>query len=287
MITTSKMRPQARRVLEKLYGTNDETDLYADDDDQLADSEAVSEALERHPSRAGRGLSTLDEERARALDEEYRLRAAAARELHGETHGWDYLPTIPAIKVVAVVGDTGSGKTAACLGVLEAYKAAGRRVAAYQFPRADILARSGIADVKSPWALGNLRDCVVWIDEPHISLPKARAGDFLTELLSLARQNSVVLLFSTSDTRWFTAKIECYVDGTIIKDLNPKFAKRNGVVHEALSTTSRFGLDGFRLEVNEHIFHCRKAPEHCGRHTAGLPLCWDEKLSTAWAGGRR
>ena len=128
-------------------------------------------------------------------------------------------------KVVSVVGNTGSGKTAACFNILSAVKDRKTYIVDHPFPEA--LEGSGVQNIPSI-SFEDVSDCVIWVDEPQLVFPKyeRRNNDALLMMCSLARQRDITLVFSTSDTRWINKGMESYVDTWLIKNLDFNMVKQ-------------------------------------------------------------
>ena len=67
-------------------------------------------------------------------------------------------------KVVAVVGHTGSGKTASCFNIMDSIKGKSKYIIDHPFPEA--LSGTGITNIPSI-DFENLSDSAIWIDEPQ------------------------------------------------------------------------------------------------------------------------
>lgn len=182
-------------------------------------------------------------------------------------------------KVVSVVGNTGSGKTAACFNILSSFKDRDLFIVDHPFPEA--LEGTNIQNIPSI-SFEEVSDCVIWIDEPQLVFPKyeKRNNDSLLMMCSLARQRDITLLFSTSDTRWINKGMEAYVDTWVIKNLDFNLVKQGSVIkkiiqqkyHNIMPTTFKLGQD-------ESIVYCPNQLERPIKVKSKLPSFWTEKLS--------
>ncbi|MBC8282210.1 MAG: ATP-binding protein, partial [Nitrospinae bacterium] len=93
-------------------------------------------------------------------------------------------------KVVSIVGETGSGKTATCYSIMDQIKEKEKYVVDHPTP--DILSPSGVVNIPD-LSMDELCDCVLWIDEPQLIFPKyqKKNNDHLMMLYSLARQRDI------------------------------------------------------------------------------------------------
>ena len=182
-------------------------------------------------------------------------------------------------KVVSVVGETGSGKTATCYSIMDKIK--GRKKYIVDHPYPQILERSGITNLPE-LSMDDIYDCCVWIDEPQLVFPKyqKRNNDHLMMLYSLARQRDITLLLSTSDTRWINKGMEAYVDTWLIKNLDFDLVKQGSVIKKIIAQKYHNIMPkGFRMNQTEAIIYCKAQLER--PHKINVPLLkyWSEKYS--------
>lgn len=182
-------------------------------------------------------------------------------------------------KVIAVVGNTGSGKTAACFNILSSIKTKDKYIVDHPLPEA--LEGTGVQNMPAI-SFEEMSDCVIWIDEPQLIYPKyqKRNNDGLMMMCSLARQRDVTLILSTSDTRWINKGMESYVDTWVIKNLDFNLVKNGSIIKNIISRKyNNIMPASFKLSKEEAIVYC---PEHLDRPEkvkVSLPSYWSDKLS--------
>lgn len=194
----------------------------------------------------------------------------------------DIFHIVAKLKSVAIVGDTGAGKTALSYRVIDAIKeATGREVYVYRHPQPKLIAQVGYKTMLNLAEMETLQEIILWIDEPqlHISRYEKRANDALLQILSMARQRGITLIITTSDTRFITRGLESYMDAYMIKDLEPGLVKQGSIIKKILKANTFFDVDGFTCPVNEFVFHSRRFKEAAGRHRFLLPSYWSEEHS--------
>ena len=182
-------------------------------------------------------------------------------------------------KVVSVVGNTGSGKTAACFNILSAVKDRKTYIVDHPFPEA--LEGSGVQNIPSI-SFEDVSDCVIWVDEPQLVFPKyeRRNNDALLMMCSLARQRDITLVFSTSDTRWINKGMESYVDTWLIKNLDFNMVKQGSIIKKIIAQKNHNIMPStFKLAQEEAILYCPNQLDRPQKVKMGLPSFWSEKLS--------
>jgi hypothetical protein len=188
------------------------------------------------------------------------------------------LSLINKITSSVVIGRRGSGKTALSF-VIISY--ANKPVHFYRYPKPHLIRKLGYNIIYSLDALYRLHDCIVYIDEPQhfIKTYDKKANDNLLELLSLARQNNLTVLLSTSDTRFVTKGIESYIDLWFIKDIETELVKNGSLIKKIIKRNTFGDSENFKKEINEFLFYSRDYPEFEGTHTFELPQFWSEEYS--------
>lgn len=182
-------------------------------------------------------------------------------------------------KVIAVVGHTGSGKTASCYNIMDSCKGREKYIVDHPFPEA--LEGTGIKNIPNV-NFEDVCDSVVWIDEPQLVFPKGekKSNDALMMMCSLARQRDVTLLFSTSDTRWINRGMESYVDTWLIKNLDFNLVKQGSITQKIIKQKYYNIMPStFRLSVSEGILYSPAQIERPIKVNIPLPVYWSEKLS--------
>jgi hypothetical protein len=182
-------------------------------------------------------------------------------------------------KVIAVVGHTGSGKTASCFNILSNIKDRSRYVVDHPFPEA--LEGTGVENIASI-NFEDLSDSAVWIDEPQLVFPKGekKSNDALMMMCSLARQRDITLIFSTSDTRWINRGMESYVDTWLIKNLDFNLVKQGSITQKIIKQKYYNIMPStFKLKVSEGILYCPAQMDRPIKIEVPLPPYWSEKLS--------
>lgn len=182
-------------------------------------------------------------------------------------------------KVVAVVGHTGSGKTASCFNILDSMKERKKYVVDHPFPEA--LAETGVENIGS-LNFEDVSDSAVWIDEPQLVFPKGekKSNDALMMMCSLARQRDITLIFSTSDTRWINRGMESYVDTWLIKNLDFNLVKQGSITQKIIKQKYyNIMPNTFKLKVSEGILYCPSQMDRPIKVDIPLPSYWSEKLS--------
>lgn len=176
-------------------------------------------------------------------------------------------------RCICCVGDTGSGKTATCFKILE--KITNKDKYIYKYPTPEILDEFDIYNLDQ-LNFDELIDCAFYIDEPQLSVVSPNDKTGLIRLLSLARQRDILVLMSTSDTRWITKSLESYIDCWIIKDLDYKTVKQGSLIKQIINEHYHNIMpQTFKLDNNKAIFYARK--------THGQPIMLDIALPKNWS----
>lgn len=174
------------------------------------------------------------------------------------------------IRTIAIYGDTGSGKTSLAYYLIDALTTQTKRlVYFFRHPQPSIIKELGYHNFTSLEELENLSNCIVYLDEPqlYLDIHNRRANKIIASLCSLARQLSITLIISSSDTRVFTKHNESYFDLWLVKDLNYMMVKNGSMIKEVIKKNARFDPAGVRIKEDEFLAECRRFPDLNGRHT--------------------
>lgn len=194
------------------------------------------------------------------------------------------------ITSVAIVGRRGSGKTALAYQVIESLREPGMQAHILRHPKPHLLP-SGYCNLSNIGGLAKLHDCIVWVDEPQLCLPLNEQGneEYVRHVLSIARHNDVTIVFSTSETRWYTMSVEAYIDVWLVKDIDYLLVKRGGMVQKVIQESVFGQLDpkGFSLPKNQVLCYGRTLGSAYGGVRViecKLPWFWTDALSKAYKG---
>ena len=264
----------------KTYGDRaDEIDTTAYYDETLSISENKTEFLERWPPEGRwKKMTTPDQEQIFVFEQ---------REQEDKTKSATDAPLaqmLAGVKVVCILGDTGSGKSCLSHRVADEKAKDGRDIYVFKHQRPDLLPKN--YKVLHQWGMiEHLEHCVLLLAEPQLVIPRHdhHANDGLLALFSLCRQRDVVVIIDTSDTRYVTRGIESYVSAWMIKDIEPSMVKQGSMVKKIIKDNVLLDIDGFRVAVNQFVYHCRAHPEFEGRHSFTKPAYWSETLSTQFS----
>jgi hypothetical protein len=188
-------------------------------------------------------------------------------------------------KVISVVGNTGSGKTASCYNILNSIKDKQKYIVDHPFPQA--LEGTGVLNLPNI-NFEEVTDSVIWIDEPQLVFPKGekKNNDALMQMCSLARQRDVTLMVSTSDTRWINRGLESYIDTWLIKNLDFNLVKQGSITQKIIKQKYHNIMpNNFRLSVNEAILYCPSQIDRPMKIDINLPSFWSDKLSQPYKYG--
>jgi hypothetical protein len=179
---------------------------------------------------------------------------------------------------IVVYGSTGSGKTALVYSILS--KIEDKTIYFVAHPKPKIIEQFGYVNLNSIEELEGLQNCVIFWDEPQLSLNVAeyKRDMALARVLSLARQRSILMIFATSDTRLLSPRVEAYIDYWCIKDCDYSMTKQRGRVRNIIQKNSLIMPEGFKLEQNSFLLDSRKLQLN-GRYQFELIDNWCEELS--------
>ena len=185
-------------------------------------------------------------------------------------------------KAVVVLASTRSGKTALCYQLL---MNSPTKKYFFKHPRPELIKDLGIENCYDFADLAKLEDATVYVDECGIELPlkDRKANQKLRLLLTLAGQRNIKLIFSTSDTRYFTRGEEYFIDTWIVKDIPYEMIKRGSPVKRAIEDYEKIDVEAFSLQVHEFLIRNRKLKHLNGKHTFELPKFWNEKYSKPYS----
>ena len=102
------------------------------------------------------------------------------------------------------------------------------------------------------------------------------------KLCSLARQNSLSIIFSTNDSRWVNKSLESYVSHWIVKDIDISLVKNGSAIKKIVRKIMPLVTDDLELDVEEYLFSSKDDPDYNGKHTFKKPLYFTDELSKAW-----
>lgn len=163
-------------------------------------------------------------------------------------------------KVIAIIGDTDSGKTNLAFHLLREYKGT-RQIYLLGYPKQvdNFIVLSDFNDIFS------LTDSIIFMDEIHrfIKLYDKKANQQLLELISLLGHNNNTLVMTTQLSQFLTKSVEAFIDGwflTRIKDIKtlkngskPKRIVQNTVHHNC----NQWSL---ALKPGEYLENCDTNP---------------------------
>lgn len=181
-----------------------------------------------------------------------------------------------------IIGSRGSGKTALSHLIIDRLRQETKRpIYLFRYPREDLLKSIGYHNIKEIGAVEHLSNCILYLDEPQITLPRGdhKGNDLLFELLTICRHRDITLVVSTSDTRWVNKGLESYVDITFIKDIEYEFIKNGAMAKKIIRMNSALSPEDFKLEKNEYLMYFRKDAEYQGKFENVLPSYWNEGYS--------
>jgi len=160
-------------------------------------------------------------------------------------------------KSLAIIGLTRSGKTALGYHICEHYPTIEKYV--FMHPQPELVKPLGFKQCYGEYEIENMKDCILWIDEPQLysSLNEGRENKWLLKLLSLCGQRNIKLIISTSDTRFITRGIESYIEVWCIKDLELELIKQGSIVKKIIRDFCFITTRGFKLNVDEYVFYSR------------------------------
>lgn len=194
---------------------------------------------------------------------------------------------IQEINSVVIYGGKGSGKTSLAhriLGYMRKYTK--RDIYCFNYPKVNLIKKLGWKNMHSIEEMNRLKGVTLYIDEPQhfFKLYEGRGNEALAKLLTLARQRDIFLIISTSMTQFVTRMLEGQIDVYCIKDIDPDLIKQGSRAKKIINDYCTLDIDGFKLEVNEYLFYCRKFYERFkGRYTFKLPVYWNDEYSRPFA----
>ena len=181
-----------------------------------------------------------------------------------------------------VTADLGEGKTSFSYFLLDKLKET-MDVWIFKHPNPALIEKIGFKNMLEIDELENLNDIALYIDEPQIVFPKyeKRGSIILNKLLSLVRQKDIVLILSTSDTRYITSAEEFYVSTFIIKKIDYEMVKRGSKVRSILNDISILTPNGYteNIKINEYVLYSKKMKKLNGKYSFDLPKYWNDEVS--------
>lgn len=187
-------------------------------------------------------------------------------------------------KSIAVLGNTGSGKTALVFKLLEQ---ANRPVYFIKYPKPELLAQFNYNNLASIDAISRLSNCIIYFDEPQLytNCAEYKRDMLLVKILSLARQRNITFIVSSADTRTFGKRVEAFIDLWLIKDVEFGMCKQRSMVRQILQDNAIVTPEEISLQKHEFLAHNRTFLELNGRHTFTLIDKWSEALSKPYLFG--
>lgn len=173
------------------------------------------------------------------------------------------------LKTIAIYGAIGSGKTALAYSLIDKLKKHKKAVYFFNHPKPEIIEKLGYENIDSLERLEEIQDCILYLDEPQITLPlyNKKANRIIAQICSLSRQLGITLIISTSDTRVFTKANEAFFDTWVIKDLDYDMVKNGSKIKKIMQKNATFDASGLRLNKNEFLFETRNNSRLNGLHT--------------------
>jgi len=142
------------------------------------------------------------------------------------------------IKIIAIYGDIGTGKTALAYLIINLLK---KPVYFLKHPKPEIIEKLGYTNLASLEEIERLQDCVIFWDEPQLTSPiyDKKANRIVANVCSLARQLNITLVIASSDTRVFTKHNEAYFDLWCVKDVDFEMVKQGSKIKKAIRRAIR------------------------------------------------
>ena len=193
------------------------------------------------------------------------------------------------VKIIAIYGNTGSGKTSLAYYLLSLI-GLDRQVFFYRYPTPEIIERMGYNNILSLERIEELEDSIIYIDEPQLhfdDIHNKKGNKILAKLCSLSRQLGITLIISTSDSRVFTKHNESYFDVWIVKNIDYKMVKQGSKIKEVIKKNSLFTPDSFHLRKGEFLFDCQKLEKFNGKYSFEMVPHFNEKLSKPYRKSNR
>ena len=207
------------------------------------------------------------------IDEEFKKKYLDIK----EPISYDFLKDF---RTIAIYGNTGTGKTALAYKIIEQFKGK-KKVFFMKHPKPNLIKKLGYANLLNLEQIENLRNCVVFLDEPqlYLNIYSRRSNFIIAKICSLCRQLGIILILSSSDTRIFSKHNEAYFDLWLIKDLDYDMVKNGSKIKKAIKDASILEPSGLKLENTEFILENRRFIEMNGKYAFKLPEVWNETLS--------
>jgi hypothetical protein len=257
---------------------SDKIDLVAAYDPDLSLSENQDLLAEEYPQFFLKAFESPGKPEILAVENQ------VAKERHeAAPNSFSYLNRPP--KSICIVGETRSGKTALSYAICaHIHTTFQLPVYVYNHPRPDLLQPMGYKNLQSIADVERLQDCILYCDEPQLSLPAAqkRNNDAIMALLSMCGQRGITLILSTSDTRYVNRGLESYIECWMVKDLDPLLVKQGSTIRNIIRSATFIDWTGFRCEKDEYVFSSRSFREENGRKRFALPEFWNDALSSPY-----
>ena len=186
------------------------------------------------------------------------------------------------LKTVFITADLGEGKTALSYHILENIKKY-MPIWVFRHPKPKLIEKIGFKNMYDIDEIDNMNRFCLWLDEPQIVFPKyeKRGSIVLQKLLSLVRQKDMILIMSTSDTRYITSAEEFYISTYLIKRIDFPMIKRGSKIKQIVNDMKTITPEGYvnSIAKNEFIFYNKKLKELRGKYTFKLPGFFNEEYS--------
>lgn len=194
------------------------------------------------------------------------------------------------LRVVCILADTGQGKTALAFKMLQQFalnpkdETSPAKVYVYKHPNPQLITSLGYNNLQSVSSLSTMTDSVIYFDEPQMMHDRydKKNNLFFERLCSLARQNDLTLIFSTSDSRWINKGLEAYVSHWFIKSIDINLLKNGCIAKKIIHQLMPLVIDEFSLPVEQFLLYSRQKPEHNGLHEFNKPIYFDDRFSKAY-----
>ncbi len=231
-------------------------------------------------------LNCLKEElNINGLSEKEQIKQMKAQELEYKFNNGFNFKEVLKLGSILIIGARGTGKTALGFRILEEALKNKITIYIYKHPRAELIKPLGFKILHSFEQLVYLNDCVVFVDEPQLVMPRHsnKNNEALQRLLSIIRQRNITMIFSTNDSRWVNKALESYIDGWFVKDIDYSTLKQGSKIKKIIRNNSLIEPEYKRLTVERFLFSARNLMELNGEYEFRPASFWNEDLSNAFA----
>lgn len=188
------------------------------------------------------------------------------------------------VRVIGIFGSIRTGKTALAYNLIDKFKGH-KPIFFLNHPNVELVNSLGYQNLTGIEEFGKLQDCVVYWDEPQLSLGNVKEymkSEILAKICSLAGQRGITLILSTSDTRTFTTRLEAYIELWLIKDMDYSMTKQRSMIRNVIKSNCLFMPEEFSLNCDQFLSYSRILKNFNGRHSFNLVDCWNSKMSTPY-----